>query len=132
MSKAMDVIVRHERAKQAVDSLTRRIGVKLGHCSISKAYDGSDETMYDEKYRVKTHLWQAFNHREPCDSGYGEMGFCEDGVADALSAGSEYACRHCKRAYQLILQRKHARQELGNARRAIRAMGRAALEKEAS
>ena len=131
MSKAMDVIVRHERAKQAVDSLTRRIGVKLGHCPISRL-PVDDGSMYDEKSRVKTHLWHAFNHREPCDSGYGEMGLCEDGVADALSAGSEYACRHCKRAYQLILQRKHARQELGNARRAIRAMGRAALEKEAA
>lgn len=129
MSKAMDVIVRHERAKQAVDSLTRRIGVKLSHCSISKACDGSDETMYDEKGRVKTHLWQAFNHREPCDSGYGMTGLDDDGIEEALSSSSEYACRHCKRAWQLILQRKHARQELGNAKRAIRTMGRAALAK---
>lgn len=129
MSKAMDVIVRHERAKQAVDSLTRRIGVKLSHCSISKACDGSDEAMYDEKYRVKTHLWHAFNHKEASSCGYGRVGLCEEGINDALSAGSEFACRHCKRAWLLILRRKHARQELGNAKRAIRAMGRAALAK---
>lgn len=35
--------------------------------------------------------------------------------------------RDRKRAYQLILRRKHARQELGNAKRAIRTLGRAAL-----
>lgn len=128
MSKAMDVIVRHERAAQAVDSLTRRIGVKLGHCSISRM-PADDGSLYDEKSRVKTHLWHAFNHREPSDCGYGMTGLGQDGIEDALSSNSEYACRHCKRAWQLILLRKEARQELGNARRAIRTMGRAALAK---
>lgn len=126
MSKALEVIMRHERAAQEVASLTHRIGVKLGHCPISRM-PADNEWMLDEKGRRKTHLWQAFNHREPSDCGYGVAGLGEDGVADALSAGSEFACRHCKRAHQLILRRKDARQELGNAKRAIRTMGRAAL-----
>lgn len=132
MSKAMDVIVRHERAKQEVDSLTWRIGVKLGHCSLSKVICDGPFGGTDDKGRTKTHLWHAFNHKETSSCGYGRVGLCEEGISDALSSNSEFACRHCKRAWQLILQRKHARQELGNARRAIRAMGRAALEKEAS
>lgn len=125
-SKALDAIIRHERAAQKVAGLTRRIGVKLGHCPISQM-PADDSSMIDSKGRLKTHLWRAFNHREPSDCGYGEMGLGEDGVADALSRGSEFACRHCKRAYQLILRRKDARQELGNAKRAIRTLGRAAL-----
>lgn len=125
-SKALSAIIRHERAAQEVAGLTRRIGVKLGHCPISRM-PADNEWMLDEKGRLKTHLWQAFRHREPSSCGWGEAGLCEDGIADALSSGSEYACRHCKRAYQLIMRRKDARQELGNARRAIRTMGRAAL-----
>lgn len=125
-SKAIDAIVRHERAAQEVADLTRRIGVKLGHCSISNlpAYD---ETLVDEKGRLKTHLWNAFAIREPSSCGWGEVGLDPEGIADALSSGSEFACRHCKRAWKLIQRRKLAREELGNARRAIRTMGRAAL-----
>jgi len=125
-SKALSAIIRHERAAQEVAGLTHRIGVKLGHCPISRM-PADDESKIDDKGRIKTHLWHAFRHREPSSCGWGEAGLCEDGIADALSSGSEYACRHCKRAYQLILRRKDARQELGNARRAIRTMGRAAL-----
>lgn len=125
-NKALSAIIRHELAAQEVAGLTRRIGVKLGHCPISRT-PADNEWMLDKKGRLKTHLWQAFNHREPSDCGYGEMGLGEDGIADALSRGSEFACRHCKRAYQLILRRKKARQELGNARRAIRTIGRFAL-----
>ena len=125
-SKALDAIMRHERAAQEVAGLTRRIGVKLGHCSISKM-PADDETLIDEKGRLKTHLWHAFATREPSSCGWGEVGLDDEGIADALSSGSEFACRHCKRAWQLILRRKVARQELGNARRAIRTMGRAAL-----
>lgn len=130
-NKALNAIIRHELAAQEVAGLTRRIGVKLGHCPISNM-PADNDSMIDEKGRLKTHLWHAFSHREISDCGPWEVGLGEDGIADALSSGSEYACRHCKRAYQLILRRKTARQQLGNAKRAIRTMGRAALSAQGS
>lgn len=128
--KAIKAIIRHERAVQEVDSLTRRIGVKLNHCPLSKViYDGPFGGV-DERGRTKTHLWHAFQHREQSSCGYGMVGFHQDEIEDALSRGSDYACRHCRRAWQLILRRKEARQELGSAKRSIRALGRAALAME--
>lgn len=127
----MDAIVRHELAMRPVSSLTRRIGVKLNHCPLSRevlkgeAFGGTDA-----EGRTKTHLWHAFNHRDLSSCGHGMVGLHQDEIEDALSHGSAYACRHCRRAFQLILKRKRARQELGAARRAIRAIGRSALERE--
>lgn len=127
----IETLMRHERAAQSVTALTHRIGVKLGHCPIyqQSMLPQSGGELFAGDGRVKTHLWQAFNHREPSSCGHGLVGLHQDALEDALSHGSDYACRHCKRAWQLIQQRKAARQELGRAKRSIRALGRAALAK---
>ena len=49
-------------------------------------------------------------------------------MSDALSEGSEYECTHCYYAYRMIVARKEAKRELGNARLAIRALGKQALK----
>lgn len=128
-------LARHERAKSTVDGLTKDIGRSIELCRITIAssdYSLGNEAraeLWDEKTsKTKTHLWHAFQHREPSDCGYGEVGLREDGVLDALSKGSDYECEHCHRAYELIIERKEARRELGNARLAIRALGKQAIK----
>ena len=135
MKKYMHAIIRHEKARQAVDSITRDIGRAIGRCPVSvRAKDWSltnaeKAEVRDEKSgKDKTHLWQAFAHREPSDCGHGMTIMGEDGIEDALARGSEFECEHCYQAYQLILQRKAARNELGRARSSIRALGRNAIK----
>ncbi len=135
MKKFIQALARHEAAKQMVDGLTRDIGAEIEKCPITiKVNDytlpNSERCeLWDEKTsKNKTHLWHAFQTREPSSCGWGEVGICEDGVLDALSEGSEFECAHCFSAYQLILHRKEARRELGYARLSIRALGRQALK----
>lgn len=129
MNKFKEAIVRHEIAKQKVDALTVRIGAALGRCPIERRYASWDNKNrfddYDEATnRVKSHLWMAYNAK----SVYGEH-FDEDGQEDSLHPRND-GCRHCLRAFRLIRQRKGARQELGMARRSIRALGRNALKED--
>lgn len=130
--RALTAIIRHEKARQAVDAISIRIGAAIARCPIEKR--GNDQTLssrerglvwdqlFDEKTnRVKNHLWQVFN----AENHYGEH-FDEDQMEDALHPGND-GCRHCLRAYRLIRQRKALRKELGHARLSIRALGRSAL-----
>jgi hypothetical protein len=138
-NKYMLAIIRHEKAKQAVDSLTRDIGFAISRCPVTvKSNDplisnSERDQLFDEGTgKTKTHLWHAFKHREPSSCGWGEVGLCEDGISDALSEGSEFECEHCYHAYRMIVARKDVRNELGRARLAIRSLGRAALKGESS
>ncbi|ENQ0983794.1 MULTISPECIES: hypothetical protein [Pseudomonas] len=128
-------IIRHEKAKQVVQGLSRDIGAAINSCPISiraQSWDTPnserDELWDEASGKHKTHLWHAFKHREPSDCGYGTVGLGDDGIDDALAPGGEFECEHCRRAYQLIRDRRCAKQELGRARLSIRALGRAALE----
>lgn len=130
-------LVRHERAAQAVAGLKVKIGEVLALCpvqvEIEQAWQGkarqgkANDHLIDQNGRIKTHLWHAFQHREPSSCGWGTVGLSEDGIDDALSPGSEFECEHCLQAWRLIVERKHARQELGIARRLIRHYGKKAM-----
>lgn len=133
MNKYMLALARHEKAKQRVDALTKRIGGAITRCQVvvkSQDYSLSNDEraeLWDEKTgKHKTHLWQAFQVLEPSSCGYGEVHLCDDGMLEFLSPRND-GCRHCYRAYTLIKQRKLARAELGRARLAIRALGKQAL-----
>lgn len=135
MDKYMEAIVRHEKAKQAVDGVSRNIGLAINRCPVSVKAQSLETPnaemgeLWDEASgKHKTHLWQALKHREPSDCGYGETGLGDDGIDDALSEHGEYACERCLAAYRLIVERRHLRKELGRARMSIRALGRAALK----
>ena len=132
MKKYMQALARHEAAKQKVDSLTRDIGIALGRCPLDQmaAIHGPENPeFYDiASNKSKTHLWHALKHREPSSCGWGCVPLCQDGVSDALSEGSEYECTHCYYAYRMIVARKEAKRELGNARLAMRALGKQALK----
>lgn len=133
--KYKSAIIRHEKAKQAVQALSCEIGAAINLCPIAiRAQDWKTpnsergELWDDASGKHKTHLWHAFKHREPSSCGYGSVGLGDDGIDDSLAPGSEFECEHCRRAYQLIRDRRCAKQELGRARLSIRALGRAALE----
>ena len=118
-------LARHERAVQSVAEIKDQIGKALGQCSVEKEYlrrmrgwEPIDD-LYDEKGRTKTHLWSALNE---CGSERRSDGEVIDYLAD-----DETGCPHCAKAFDLILQRKTARQQLGVARRLIRHYGKRAL-----
>lgn len=134
-NKYIRAIIRHEKAVVEVNALTREIGNALSRCPITVEVSQIPQPermgeIFDFKTNhPKTHLWRAFRVRERSSCGYFEVGLSEGGLSDALSCEGEFECEHCLLAYKLILSRKIARQELGNARRAIRGIGRAELAK---
>lgn len=128
--KFVKALARHEMAQRKVDALSRAIGESVAKCPIDYAALGDPygNLWTEDQKHTKTHLWQAFQHKEPSSCGWGSVHLCEDGVIDSLSEGSELECEHCLQAYRLIVERKRARQELGYARLSIRALGRQAIK----
>ena len=61
-----------------------------------------------------------------CDSGYGDRRMEDHEIEEELESAG---CEHCLQAWRAVLQRKEARREFGIAKRAIRAIGRAAIAK---
>lgn len=117
--KIISALANHERAIQAVASLTNRIRKEIELCPVSMKVmnwnlSENIDNLFDDKGRIKTHLWHALNTmvdgRSPC----------EVAVADSLE---ESGCQHCTAAWELILQRQQARKHLGVQRRLIRHYG---------
>ena len=135
MNKFIKALARHELALTRVKSLGRQIGEAVSKCPIDiRAMSGEEpageyhKLWVDGGKHTKTHLWQAFQHLEPSDCGYGMVHLDADGIADSLSEGSSYECQHCLRAWELICERKEAKADLGRARLSIRALGRQAVK----
>lgn len=133
MSKYMRAIVRHEKAAQAVRSVSVRIGDAIRRCPVAKELsdwnlsNARRAEIFDEKTgRDKTHVWQVFN----APNHYGEHLDRESMLEELHPCNG--GCRHCYRAFKLIEHRKTLRGELGNARRAIRALGRNAIKTESA
>lgn len=151
--KVIITLAAHETCLQQIKRLTKIIGVCINKCQNGfeeigprpAAYDahsdgdqifgpmpwpnGSVEHMnilYDEKGNRKTHIWDAFQHREPSCCGYGMVGLQVDEIADFLA---DQECVHCTRAWHFILERKKARKDLGHLRLSIRGLGKSALKK---
>ena len=110
--------------------LGRAIGEALAACSVpieaAAQPFGANMEKYQDGTRDRTHLHEAIIYRERCDSGYGSMGLDADGIEDFVSERDA-----CSRAWVFVKARKAARKELGAARRAIRAIGRAELNRRA-
>lgn len=128
--KFVKALARHEMAVKALAAATKHIGYALGECPIQKDLDKHYDLQWngggyeiindltDGKGNTKTHLWHAFN--------YGSERLYDDEVTEYL-ADEKTGCQHCSRAWELINERKKARQELGVARRLIRYYGKQAL-----
>ena len=131
--RALEVIIRYERAAQHVALLRKQIGEAINRCSVSEQvrelhsqgnYREADKLV--DGLREKTHLYLALTAKEPCDSGYGEAKLDEYGVQVWLE---DDGCEHCIEAWRLICERRQARAEYGIAKRAIRAVGRGAIRR---
>lgn len=129
--KFVKALARHELAVTGLAAATCAIGSELAKCPIQVELDRlidlqwsgggyeQAEKLRDNQFRTKTHLWHAF-------SGDGQDRLDDDEVTEYL-ADDETGCPHCSRAWELINERKKARQELGVARRLIRYYGKQAL-----
>ena len=131
-TRVMSALANHERLLQQVSQMKKQIGAHLAECPVmQKAGDwtlSAEQTkdLYDEKMRVKTHLWEAFN--ETVESDYGNqvlMGY-ED--QEIHLTEEDTGCEHCYAAWTVIQERRDVRQELGRARRALRMLGKSALK----
>ena len=140
--KVIIPLAAHEACLQQIKRLTRVIGSCINKCQ--NGYDeigprpnglaelmpwpngNHHEILHDEQNRRKTHIWKAFQHREPSSCGYGMVGLAVDEIADFLA---DEGCVHCTRAWHFIRERKKARKELGHFRLSIRGLGKSALKK---
>ncbi|QXE10687.1 MULTISPECIES: hypothetical protein [Pseudomonas] len=150
--KVVLALAAHEACLQQIKRLTHVIGVCINKCQNGfdeigprpEAYEahsvgdqifgpmpwpnGSEEHMkilYDEKGYRKTHIWEAFQHREPNSCGY-IAGLHTDEIGDYLA---ELGCVHCTRAWYFIQKRKEERRDLGHFRLSLRGLGKSALKK---
>ncbi len=128
--KMIAALARHERAHQAVAGFKVRIGDALALCPVSVKYaeqadlpysEFRTEAMLDNRGYVMTHLNDALT--ETSDDGYG---LDAEEINDYLH-DEDTGCEHCLQAWRHIIERKAARQELGNARRLIRFYGKQAM-----
>jgi len=134
-TRVITALANHERLLQQVGQMKKQIGAHLAECPVMKkandwsisAQDSKD--IYDEKTGlVKTHLWGAFN--ELVEGSHGGMvrmnlddqeNYLTDPWCD------ETRCDHCYAAWRVIQDRRDVRQELGQARRTLRMLGKLAL-----
>lgn len=134
-TQALCAIIRHERAKRAVDALSKAIGEELRHCSIYQlAHESEHEfghpgpdtaSLWTGDGKVMTHLWHAYH--DVVEAAYDVRGMDADQQRTYLV---DTDCPHCLKAWEDIEMRRLARKELGAAKSAIRAIGRAELGKE--
>ncbi|MDD1947773.1 MULTISPECIES: hypothetical protein [Pseudomonas] len=144
--KVVITLAAHETCLQQIKRLTRIIGVCIGKCQNgydqigprpASAHDDiigilpwpngeHHEILHDEQHRRKTHIWEAFQHREPSSCGYGMVWLQIDEIADFLA---DQECVHCTRAWHFILERKRVKKDLGHLRLSIRGLGKSALKK---
>lgn len=116
-------LARHELALQRLAEIKVQIGAELSKCPIQIELERlwssislpSADHLVDQKGRTKTHLWDAFN--------YGGLEI--DEITQYLA--DDTGCPHCAKAWDLILERKNARQEAGIAKRIIRYYGKVAI-----
>lgn len=132
MNKFLKALARHELAVNGLATATKAIGSELAKCPVQveldrlldlqwngASYSDADK-LRDNQYRTKTHLWHAF-------TGDGQDRLDDDEVTEYLT-DEETGCPNCARAWELIHERKKARQELGIARRLIRYYGKQAVK----
>lgn len=130
-AKFVKALARHELAVTGLAAATSAIGSELAKCPIQVELDrlldlhwnggsySESDKLRDSQFRTKTHLWHAFN--------YGKQERLDDYEVTEYLADEETGCPHCARAWELVHERKKARQELGAARRLIRHYGKLAL-----
>lgn len=126
--RAVAALIRYESAAAELTRIKKAIVTTLELCPITiEAYkEFDDKSPLWDKSRVNHHLHKALTSRG--SDGYG---LDQEEITDQLTGWddeSEDACPHCLAAWGLILTRKGARREFGNAKRLVRALGKQALK----
>lgn len=130
-SRAITALIRYESAAAELTRIKKAIVTTLEQCPITieayKVYD--DKSPLWDKSRVNHHLHQALTATV---SDYcSERRLDQEEITDQLTGwdeDSEGACPHCLAAWNLIISRKDARREFGNAKRHVRALGKSAMK----
>ena len=129
--RAVAALIRYESAAAELTRIKKAIVTTLEQCPITiEAYkEFDDKSPLWDNSRVNHHLHQALTATV---SDYcSERRLDQEEITDQLTGWdeeSEGACPHCLAAWGLILTRKDARQEFGNAKRLVRALGKQALK----
>lgn len=135
--RAVAALIRYESAAAELTRIKKAIVTTLEQCPITiEAYgaDGigaleSGSSVLWDGSRVNHHLHQALTATV---SDYcSERRLDQEEITDQLTGWddeSEDACPHCLAAWGLILSRKDARREFGNAKRLVRALGKLAIK----
>lgn len=129
--RAVAAIARYERAAGELTRIKKGIVAELDKCPITiEAYKTFDDKppLWD-KGRVNHHLHQAIT-----TTAWDGTRLDEEEITDELTGSydnTDWACPHCLAAWSLLLSRRKARQEFGHAKRAVRALGKIALEEQA-
>lgn len=146
--RVIEALARHERAAGELGKIKKGIVAELEKCPITlEAYkkcsigyfsDGhTSQEDYDrlwEGSRVRHHLHQVLQATSHDGGEYDRERKLDGHEIRALLEGygeeedQPYACEHCLSAWALIERRKEVRQELGRARRSIRALGKTAMK----
>lgn len=134
--RAVAAIARYERAAGDLDQIKKDIVIELNKCPITieaHASIGEDPRLWDNG-RENHHLHQLL-HLTTSDGGDYDRERKLHGyeIRDELRGYSDdeaepYKCEHCLSAWMLIERRKLARQEFGQAKRLVRALGKLAIK----
>ncbi|MFZ4823664.1 hypothetical protein CQW32_17405 [Pseudomonas putida] len=137
--RAVAAVARYERAAAELTNIKRAIVAALDKCPITiEAFSDSGMESFDRGHsllwdgtRPNTHLHRALTNTV---SDYcSERRLDQEEISDQLAGWDEDdqdACPHCLEAWNLILSRKAARAELGQAKRQVRALGKLAIKAE--
>lgn len=131
-TRVITALANHERLLQQVGQMKKQIGAHLAECPVMKTVNNPDtnqrvfDGLIDQKGLVKTHLWDAFN--ETIEGDYGSPNLLDRDEQQDFLVDEETGCEHCYAAWQVIQARRDVRQELGNARRSLRMLGKSALK----
>lgn len=131
-AKALDAIIRHERAAQLVAKLTRAIGREIALCPLfqlahENQFPGEDTAaLWSSDGKPMTHLWHAYHDTKVRDFPFPTTMDKEE----QLEYLKREDCPHCLEAWRNVELRRDARKVLGSAKNALRTIGRAALKAE--
>lgn len=138
--RAVAAITRYERAAADLTRIKRAIVAELDKCPITiEAMSDSGMEHFDRGHsmlwdgtRPNTHLHRALQ-MYTCDDYDREVKLQDYEIRYELEGDGEdetLKCEHCLAAWALIERRKLARQEFGQAKRLVRALGKQAIQAE--
>lgn len=146
-TRVITALARHERAAAELGRIKKGIVAELEKCPITiEAYQNSnlncdflnvsedDHKRLWDGSRVRHHLHETLQATVENDREFGPDRKLHDYEIRAWLEGysdedeQPYQCPHCLAAWLLIERRKEVRQELGIAKRSLRALGKSALK----